>query len=39
MIVLLLCALVFCLVLWWTAELPELWIALAVAAPILEHLT
>jgi hypothetical protein len=38
MIVLLLCALAFCLVLWWTAELPELGIAIVFAAPILQHL-
>ena len=38
MLLLLLCALTVCLLFWWTADVPELWIAVVIGAPILQLL-
>lgn len=38
MIVLLLCVIAFAVVLWFTSELPELWVGVIVLVPILQYL-
>jgi hypothetical protein len=37
-ILLILAAVAVCAFVWWTSELPELWTAIVVLVPILQHL-